>query len=95
MFVVYLLLNECDMILQDFFKIVVVKGSGLYIGVRIGVMFVKMFVWFLYILIFFVLSFEVFVVNGWYFDGLISFIFDVRWGQVYIGLYEYKNGFLE
>ncbi len=40
-------------------------------------------------------SLETLAANGRHFEGLICPIFDARRGQVYTGLYEYKNGLLE
>lgn len=92
---VHSLLNECDMTPQDLSKIVVAKGPGSYTGVRIGVTLAKTLAWSLHIPISPVSSLEALAANGRHFDGLISPIFDARRGQVYTGLYEYKNGLLE
>ncbi|MBG9768329.1 MULTISPECIES: tRNA (adenosine(37)-N6)-threonylcarbamoyltransferase complex dimerization subunit type 1 TsaB [Bacillus] len=92
---VHSLLNDCDMTPQDLSKIVVAKGPGSYTGVRIGVTLAKTLAWSLHIPIAAVSSLETLAANGRHFDGLISPIFDARRGQVYTGLYEYKNGLLE
>ncbi|RJS54741.1 tRNA (adenosine(37)-N6)-threonylcarbamoyltransferase complex dimerization subunit type 1 TsaB [Bacillus subtilis] len=92
---VHSLLNACDMTPQDLSKIVVAKGPGSYTGVRIGVTLAKTLAWSLHIPITAVSSLETLAANGRHFDGLISPIFDARRGQVYTGLYEYKNGHLE
>ncbi|MDU0156095.1 tRNA (adenosine(37)-N6)-threonylcarbamoyltransferase complex dimerization subunit type 1 TsaB [Bacillus cabrialesii] len=92
---VHSLLNACDMTPQDLSKIVVAKGPGSYTGVRIGVTLAKTLAWSLHIPITAVSSLETLAANGRHFDGLISPIFDARRGQVYTGLYEYKNGLLE
>ncbi|WP_276736514.1 tRNA (adenosine(37)-N6)-threonylcarbamoyltransferase complex dimerization subunit type 1 TsaB [Bacillus sp. (in: firmicutes)] len=92
---VHSLLNACDMTPQDLSKIVVAKGPGSYTGVRIGVTLAKTLAWSLHIPIAAVSSLETLAANGRHFDGLISPIFDARRGQVYTGLYEYKNGLLE
>lgn len=92
---VHSLLNDCDMTPQDLSKIVVAKGPGSYTGVRIGVTLAKTLAWSLHIPIVAVSSLEALAANGRHFDGLISPIFDARRGQVYTGLYEYKNGLLE
>ncbi|MEC1652679.1 tRNA (adenosine(37)-N6)-threonylcarbamoyltransferase complex dimerization subunit type 1 TsaB [Bacillus vallismortis] len=92
---VHTLLSDCDMTPQDLSKIVVAKGPGSYTGVRIGVTLAKTLAWSLHIPIAAVSSLETLAANGRHFDGLISPIFDARRGQVYTGLYEYKNGLLE
>ncbi|MCY8104757.1 tRNA (adenosine(37)-N6)-threonylcarbamoyltransferase complex dimerization subunit type 1 TsaB [Bacillus mojavensis] len=92
---VHSLLNDCDLTPQDLSKIVVAKGPGSYTGVRIGVTIAKTLAWSLNIPISAVSSLEALAANGRHFDGLISPIFDARRGQVYTGLYEYKNGLLE
>ncbi|MEC1679632.1 tRNA (adenosine(37)-N6)-threonylcarbamoyltransferase complex dimerization subunit type 1 TsaB [Bacillus mojavensis] len=92
---VHSLLNDCDITPQDLSKIVVAKGPGSYTGVRIGVTIAKTLAWSLNIPISAVSSLEALAANGRHFDGLISPIFDARRGQVYTGLYEYKNGLLE
>ncbi|MCY8116667.1 tRNA (adenosine(37)-N6)-threonylcarbamoyltransferase complex dimerization subunit type 1 TsaB [Bacillus spizizenii] len=92
---VHSLLNECDMTPQDLSKIVVAKGPGSYTGVRIGMTLAKTLAWSLHIPISPVSSLEALAANGRHFDGLISPIFDARRGQVYTGLYDYKNGLLE
>lgn len=92
---VHSLLNDCDMAPQDLSKIVVAKGPGSYTGVRIGVTLAKTLAWSLDIPISAVSSLETLAANGRHFDGLISPIFDARRGQVYTGLYQYKNGLLE
>ncbi|MGG1229822.1 tRNA (adenosine(37)-N6)-threonylcarbamoyltransferase complex dimerization subunit type 1 TsaB [Bacillus halotolerans] len=92
---VHSLLNDCDTTPQDLSKIVVAKGPGSYTGVRIGVTIAKTLAWSLNIPISAVSSLEALAANGRHFDGVISPIFDARRGQVYTGLYEYKNGLLE
>lgn len=92
---VHSLLNDCDLTPQNLSKIVVAKGPGSYTGVRIGVTIAKTLAWSLNIPISAVSSLEALAANGRHFDGLISPIFDARRGQVYTGLYEYKNGLLE
>lgn len=92
---VHSLLNDCDITPQDLSKIVVAKGPGSYTGVRIGVTIAKTLAWSLNIPISAVSSLEALAANGRHFDGVISPIFDARRGQVYTGLYEYKNGLLE
>ncbi|MEC1663546.1 tRNA (adenosine(37)-N6)-threonylcarbamoyltransferase complex dimerization subunit type 1 TsaB [Bacillus halotolerans] len=92
---VHSLLNDCDITPQDLSKIVVAKGPGSYTGVRIGVTIAKTLAWSLNIPISAISSLEALAANGRHFDGVISPIFDARRGQVYTGLYEYKNGLLE
>ncbi|PTU27301.1 tRNA (adenosine(37)-N6)-threonylcarbamoyltransferase complex dimerization subunit type 1 TsaB [Bacillus subtilis] len=92
---VHTLLSDCDMAPQDLSKIVVAKGPGSYTGVRIGVTLAKTLAWSLDIPIAAVSSLETLAANGRHFEGLICPIFDARRGQVYTGLYEYKNGLLE
>lgn len=75
--VVEFLLKDCDIVLSELDCVVVVYGFGFYIGVCIGVIIVKIFVWILNIFLIGVFSFEVLVVNGCYFDGYIVLLFDV------------------
>ncbi|MCG8398107.1 tRNA (adenosine(37)-N6)-threonylcarbamoyltransferase complex dimerization subunit type 1 TsaB [Bacillus atrophaeus] len=91
---VHALLNDCDLKPEDISKIVVAKGPGSYTGVRIGVTLAKTLAWSLNVPISSVSSLEALAANGRYFNGLISPLFDARRGQVYTGLYEYKDGLL-
>lgn len=91
---VHSLLNDCDMAPQDLSKIVVAKGPGSYTGVRIGVTLAKTLAWSLDIPISAVSSLETLAANGRHLTSDQP-IFDARRGQVYTGLYQYKNGLLE
>ncbi|WP_445430144.1 tRNA (adenosine(37)-N6)-threonylcarbamoyltransferase complex dimerization subunit type 1 TsaB [Bacillus atrophaeus] len=91
---VHALLNDCDLKPEDISKVVVAKGPGSYTGVRIGVTLAKTLAWSLNVPISSVSSLEALAANGRYFNGLISPLFDARRGQVYTGLYEYKDGLL-
>ncbi|MHA7768572.1 tRNA (adenosine(37)-N6)-threonylcarbamoyltransferase complex dimerization subunit type 1 TsaB [Bacillus atrophaeus] len=88
---VHALLNDCDLKPEDISKVVVAKGPGSYTGVRIGVTLAKTLAWSLNVPISSVSSLEALAANGRYFNGLISPLFDARRGQVYTGLYEYKD----
>ena len=85
------LLEECDIKPQELEKIVVAKGPGSYTGVRIGVTIAKTLAWSLNIPLVGVSSLEVVAMNGRYFAGVISPLFDARRGQIYTGLYDYQN----
>ncbi|WP_409303969.1 tRNA (adenosine(37)-N6)-threonylcarbamoyltransferase complex dimerization subunit type 1 TsaB [Peribacillus sp. SCS-155] len=89
------LLKDCDTVAADLDKIVVAKGPGSYTGVRIGVTIAKTLAWTLNIPLSGVSSLEALAASGRYFDGLISPLFDARRGQLYTGLYQYKNDRLE
>lgn len=89
------LLHDCDLKPKDLEKIIVATGPGSYTGVRIGVSIAKTMAWALQIPIVGISSLEALAANGRYFDGLISPVFDARRGQVYTGLYQYKNSELE
>jgi tRNA threonylcarbamoyladenosine biosynthesis protein TsaB len=89
------LLAECEVAPKELDLIVVAKGPGSYTGVRIGVTIAKTLAWTLNIPIVGVSSLEVLAANAKYFDGLISPLFDARRGQIYTGLYKYRNEFLE
>ncbi|WP_019244425.1 MULTISPECIES: tRNA (adenosine(37)-N6)-threonylcarbamoyltransferase complex dimerization subunit type 1 TsaB [Bacillus] len=86
------LMHDCNVKPSDLDKIVVAKGPGSYTGVRIGVTIAKTLAWTLKIPISGVSSLKVLAANGKYFDGYISPLFDARRGQIYTGLYEYKQG---
>lgn len=91
---VHSLLNDCDMAPQDLSKIVVAKGPGSYTGVRIGVTLAKTLAWSLDIPI----SAVSILRRLRQMAGILTSdqpIFDARRGQVYTGLYQYKNGLLE
>ena len=80
----------------DLDKIVVAKGPGSYTGVRIGVTIAKTFAWTLNIPLVGISSLEALAAGvGRHFDGFISPLFDARRGQIYTGLYQFKNGQLE
>ncbi|PLT31431.1 tRNA (adenosine(37)-N6)-threonylcarbamoyltransferase complex dimerization subunit type 1 TsaB [Peribacillus deserti] len=88
------LLNECSVKPTELDKIVVAKGPGSYTGVRIGVTIAKTLAWTLKIPLAGVSSLETLAANGRFFNGLISPLFDARRGQVYTGLYEFRDGVL-
>ncbi|MDU0814181.1 tRNA (adenosine(37)-N6)-threonylcarbamoyltransferase complex dimerization subunit type 1 TsaB [Bacillus siamensis] len=89
------LLEDCGLKPQDLTKIAVAKGPGSYTGVRIGVTLAKTLAWSLKLPISAVSSLEVLAANGRHFQGLICPLFDARRGQVYTGLYEYRDGRLQ
>ncbi|MCY7780979.1 tRNA (adenosine(37)-N6)-threonylcarbamoyltransferase complex dimerization subunit type 1 TsaB [Bacillus haynesii] len=86
------LLKECGLEPSDLTQIAVAKGPGSYTGVRIGVTIAKTLAWSLNIPIKTVSSLEVLAANGRFFQGLICPLFDARRGQVYTGLYQYRDG---
>lgn len=86
------LMNECNVKPAELSKIVVAKGPGSYTGVRIGVTIAKTLAWTLKVPLSGVSSLEVSAASaGRYFDGYISPLFDARRGQVYTGLYQFKD----
>ena len=85
------LMKDCDMKPKDLDKIVVAKGPGSYTGVRIGVTIAKTLAWTLNIPISGVSSLQVLAMNGKYFDGYIAPLFDGRRGQIFTGLYQWKD----
>lgn len=90
------LMADCDWQPGDLDKIVVAKGPGSYTGVRIGVTIAKTLAWTLKIPLVGVSSLEALAAGtGRYFDGFISPLFDARRGQIYTGLYQYRNGKME
>jgi tRNA threonylcarbamoyladenosine biosynthesis protein TsaB len=87
------LMNECGVNPKDLTKIVVAKGPGSYTGVRIGVTIAKTLAWTLNIPMTGVSSLETLAASaGRYFNGYISPLFDARRGQIYTGLYQFKDG---
>jgi len=87
------LMNECGVNPKDLTKIVVAKGPGSYTGVRIGVTIAKTLAWTLNIPMTGVSSLETLAATaGRYFNGYISPLFDARRGQIYTGLYQFKDG---
>lgn len=87
------LMKDCERVPADLTKVVVAKGPGSYTGVRIGVTIAKTLAWTLNIPLVGVSSLEILASGtGRYFDGLISPLFDARRGQVYTGLYQFKQG---
>ncbi|MGG3467272.1 tRNA (adenosine(37)-N6)-threonylcarbamoyltransferase complex dimerization subunit type 1 TsaB [Neobacillus pocheonensis] len=90
------LMKDCELVPSDLTKIVVAKGPGSYTGVRIGVTIAKTLAWTLNIPLVGISSLEVLASGtGRYFDGYVSPLFDARRGQVYTGLYQFKDGRLE
>jgi tRNA threonylcarbamoyladenosine biosynthesis protein TsaB len=89
------LLQECDVKPNELDLIVVAQGPGSYTGVRIGVTIAKTLAWTLQIPLVGVSSLEVVAANAKYFDGLIVPLFDARRGQIYTGLYAYRDSILE
>lgn len=90
------LMKDCERVPSDLTKIVVAKGPGSYTGVRIGVTIAKTLAWTLNIPLVGISSLEVLASGtGRYFDGYVSPLFDARRGQIYTGLYKFKDGHLE
>ncbi|GLI85099.1 tRNA threonylcarbamoyladenosine biosynthesis protein TsaB [Rossellomorea marisflavi] len=89
------LLKDCDTNVKELTKIVVANGPGSYTGVRIGVTLAKTLAWSLDIPLVPVSSLAVLASSGRYFNGYLSPIFDARRGQVYTGLYRFRDGKLE
>lgn len=73
-------------------KIVVAKGPGSFTGVRIGLATAKAMAWALDIPISGVSSLQVLAHQGSLTDLLICPFFDARRGNVYTGLYQWRNG---
>lgn len=88
------LLKDCGVQIKDINKIVVADGPGSYTGVRIGVTIAKTLAWTLKVPLTGVSSLKVMAASPKHFDGLISPIIDARRGNVYTGLYQYKDGVL-
>ncbi|MDW4528990.1 tRNA (adenosine(37)-N6)-threonylcarbamoyltransferase complex dimerization subunit type 1 TsaB [Rossellomorea marisflavi] len=89
------LLKDCDTDVKELTKIVVANGPGSYTGVRIGVTLAKTLAWSLDIPLVPVSSLAVLASSGRYFNGYLSPIFDARRGQVYTGLYRFRERKLE
>ena len=90
------LLGDCDLKPADLDKIVVAKGPGSYTGVRIGVTIAKTLAWTLNIPLVGISSLEALAAGvARHFDGFVSPLFDARRGQIYTGLYQFKDGQLE
>jgi tRNA threonylcarbamoyladenosine biosynthesis protein TsaB len=86
------LMKDCGITPKQLSKIVVAKGPGSYTGVRIGVTIAKTLAWSLNIPLVGISSLEILASStGRYFNGYVSPLFDARRGQVYTGLYQYKN----
>lgn len=86
------LMKDCGIAPKQLSKIVVARGPGSYTGVRIGVTIAKTLAWSLNIPMVGVSSLEILASSiGRYFNGYVSPLFDARRGQIYTGLYQYKN----
>lgn len=87
------LLRDCELEPKDLTKIIVAKGPGSYTGVRIGVTTAKTLAWALNIPLVGVSSLAVLAASaGRYFNGVVAPLFDGRRGQIYTGLYQFKEG---
>lgn len=86
------LLASLDVAPASLNRIVVAKGPGSYTGVRIGVTLAKTLAWSLKIPIVGVSSLLSLAWPGKYFDGVIVPLMNARRGNVYTGLYEYRDG---
>lgn len=87
------LLRDCELEPKDLTKIIVAKGPGSYTGVRIGVTTAKTLAWALNIPLVGVSSLAVLAASaGRYFNGVVSPLFDARRGQIFTGLYQFKEG---
>lgn len=90
---IQMLMKDCEKTPADLTKVIVAEGPGSYTGVRIGVTIAKTLAWSLKIPLVGVSSLEILAAGaGRYFDGFAAPIFDARRGQVYTGLYQYRNG---
>src|SRR3954462_12222390 len=90
------LMKDCEKVPADLTKIVVAKGPGSYTGVRIGVTIAKTLAWTLNIPLVGISSLEILASGvGRYFNGYVSPLFDARRGQIYTGLYQFRNGNLQ
>ncbi|WP_085520868.1 tRNA (adenosine(37)-N6)-threonylcarbamoyltransferase complex dimerization subunit type 1 TsaB [Tuberibacillus sp. Marseille-P3662] len=86
------LMDDVGVSSLDLDRIAVAQGPGSYTGVRIGVSIAKSLAWSLNIDLVGVSSLEILAQNGRYFDGYIVPFFDARRGQVYTGMYQFKDG---
>lgn len=85
------LLKDCGMSIDDIDKIVVANGPGSYTGLRIGLTIGKTLAWTLHRPISGVSTLKLMAASGRYFDGFLSPIIDARRGNIFTGLYEYKD----
>jgi len=86
------LLKDCSMDIKEINKIIVANGPGSYTGLRIGLTIGKTLAWTLNIPIVGVSSLKLMAAGARYFDGFISPVMDARRGNIFTGLYEYKEG---
>ncbi|MEL3956156.1 tRNA (adenosine(37)-N6)-threonylcarbamoyltransferase complex dimerization subunit type 1 TsaB [Caldifermentibacillus hisashii] len=86
------LLKDCGMDIKEINKIIVANGPGSYTGLRIGLTIGKTLAWTLNIPIVGVSSLKLMAAGARYFDGYISPVMDARRGNIFTGLYEYKEG---
>ncbi|WP_368993686.1 tRNA (adenosine(37)-N6)-threonylcarbamoyltransferase complex dimerization subunit type 1 TsaB [Caldifermentibacillus hisashii] len=86
------LLKDCGMDIKEINKIIVANGPGSYTGLRIGLTIGKTLAWTLNIPIVGVSSLKLMAASARYFDGYISPVMDARRGNIFTGLYEYKEG---
>ncbi|WP_062352587.1 tRNA (adenosine(37)-N6)-threonylcarbamoyltransferase complex dimerization subunit type 1 TsaB [Bacillus kwashiorkori] len=85
------LVADCNLLINDMDKIVVSHGPGSYTGVRIGVTVAKTLAWSLNIPIVGVSSLKLMAATARHFQGFISPLIDARRGNIYTGLYQWKN----
>ncbi|MFZ4453420.1 tRNA (adenosine(37)-N6)-threonylcarbamoyltransferase complex dimerization subunit type 1 TsaB [Salibacterium aidingense] len=74
--------------------VAVAKGPGSYTGVRIGVTTAKTMAWSLGIPVYGISSLQLQARNGKHFPGWICPFSDARRGQIYTGLYRFRDSFL-
>ncbi len=86
------LLKDCGMDIKEINKIIVANGPGSYTGLRIGLTIGKTLAWTLNKPIVGVSSLKLMAASARYFDGYISPVMDARRGNIFTGLYEYKEG---
>lgn len=84
-------LNECNLQVKDFNKIVIGVGPGAYTGLRVSMSVAKMFSWTLNIPLYSISSLDL-LTSGYKKDGSYVISFKAKKGYVYSKKFEIVNG---
>jgi tRNA threonylcarbamoyladenosine biosynthesis protein TsaB len=85
-------LEQCNLKMKDFGRIIVGIGPGSYTGLRVALTVAKMFAWTLNIPLYTVSSLDMLASGYYHKDGTYAIVTRAKKGHVYVKLVEVKSG---